>query len=175
MTHNKQNSDESRGYARPGGAMNQDGFSPDLPSALTSRGDLKGLGWAMRLVLYMLSGMQRGSLDVLLPNGAVRHFEGPQKGPHGVWRIKNSAGLMRHVLASGEVGIGDSYLDDCWDSPDLARLLEVLYLNEPYYKGPFEKNWLGQLYGYWQHRRKANTKKTAKKNIEHHYDLGNEF
>ena len=168
-------SEETGGYTQPGRAMIQDGFSPDLPGALASRGDLKGLGWAMRLALYMLSGMQRGSLDVFLPNGAVRRFEGPRIGPHGVWRIKNSGGLMRHVLASGEVGIGDSYLDDCWDSPDLARLLEVLYLNEPYYKGPFEKNWLGKLYGYWQHRRKSNTKKTAKKNIEHHYDLGNEF
>ena len=170
------NRDDKRDNAgNYGSIMNRDGFSPDLPRALSSQGDLRGLGWSMRLALYMLSGMQKGSLDVLLPNDVVRHFEGSQPGPHGVWRIKNPGGLMRHVLASGEVGIGDSYLDDCWDSPDLARLLEVLYLNEPYYKGPFEKNWLGRLYGYWQHRRKANTKITAKKNIEHHYDLGNEF
>lgn len=172
MTQNKNERRKDDDY---GQIMNRDGFSPDLPSVLKSAGDLKGLGWAMRLALYMLSGMQKGSLDVLLPNNVVRHFEGPIKGPHAVWRIKHPGGLMRHVLASGEVGIGDSYLDDCWDSPDLARLLEVLYLNEPYYKGPFEKNWLGQLYGYWQHRRKSNTKTTARKNIEHHYDLGNEF
>lgn len=155
--------------------MGRDGFSPDLPERLSSQGHLRGLGWPLRLLVYMLSGVRKGTLDIYLPNGATRHFEGSEPGPHGVWRIKNAAGLMRHVLASGEVGIGDSYLDDCWDSPDLTRLLEVLYLNEPYYKGPFEKNWLGKLYGYWQHRRKANTKKTARKNIEYHYDLGNEF
>ncbi len=155
--------------------MGRDGFSPDLPGGLASKGDLRGISWGLRLTLYMLSGMQKGSLDVYLPNGSTRHFEGPQPGPHGVWRIKNGERLMRHVLASGEVGIGDSYLDDSWDSPDLTRLLMTLYLNEPYYKGPFEKNWLGKLYGYWQHRRKANTKRTARRNIEHHYDLGNEF
>jgi cyclopropane-fatty-acyl-phospholipid synthase len=73
------------------------------------------------------------------------------------------------------VGFGDAYLDDCWDTPDLARLLEVMYLNEPHYKGPFEKNVFGKIYGYWQHRRRANTKTKAKENIEAHYDLGNEF
>jgi cyclopropane-fatty-acyl-phospholipid synthase len=79
------------------------------------------------------------------------------------------------VLRSGEVGIGDSYLDDCWDSPDLTQLLVTLYLNEQHYKGPFEKNWLGRLYGWWQHRRRANTRRNARRNIEHHYDLGNAF
>ena len=110
--------------------MGRDGFSPDLPRALASTGDLRGVGWAMRLALYMLSGMQKGTLDVLLPNGVVRHFEGPQPGPHGVWRIKHPGGLMRHVLASGEVGIGDAYLDDCWDSPDLAGAAPELYIRE---------------------------------------------
>ncbi|MGQ0502718.1 MAG: class I SAM-dependent methyltransferase [Panacagrimonas sp.] len=157
-----------------GSIMNRDGFSPDLP-AVRTQGDLRGISWGMRLALYMLSGMRKGTLDVLLPNGSTRHFEGSEPGPHGVWRIKNPGLLMRHVLASGEVGIGDSYLDDAWDSPDLTRLLMLLYLNEPYYKGPFEKNWLGRLYGYWQHRRKSNTKAKARKNIEFHYDLGNEF
>jgi cyclopropane-fatty-acyl-phospholipid synthase len=166
--------DNSRSDAPFERVMNRDGFSPDLPSAFVSAGSLKGLSWSMRLLVHMLSGLRKGSLDLTLPNGATRRFEGDESGPHGVFRIKSDR-FIRHVLASGEVGIGDSYLDDCWDSPDLTRLLEVLYLNEPYYKGPFEKNWLGKLYGYWQHRRKANSKRTARKNIEHHYDLGNEF
>lgn len=155
--------------------MGRDGFSPDLPAPLASRGDLRGLGIPLRVLMYMLSGVRKGTLDVYLPNGSTRHFAGAEPGPHGVWRIKDAGRLMRHVLASGEVGVGDAYLDDCWDSPDLTRLLMVLYLNEPHYKGPFEKNWLGKLYGYWQHRRKANTRAAARKNIEHHYDLGNEF
>ena len=174
MKHERSGSVPAR-RAEGFGPMDRDGFSPGLPPALRNRGDLRGLGWPMRLMLYMLSGLREGCLDVLLPNGAIRHFEGTVPGPHGVWRIKQPGALMRHVLASGEVGIGDAYLDDCWDSPDLTRLLEVLYLNEPHYKGPFEKNWLGKLYGHWQHRRRANTKATARRNIEHHYDLGNEF
>lgn len=152
----------------------RDGFSPDLPPALTVRRDTRGLSLGLKLLVYMLSGMRIGSLEVRLPNGAVRHLEGREPGPSAVWNIKSDR-LIKHVLASGEVGIGDAYLDDCWDSPDLTRLLEVLYLNEPYYKGPFEKNFIGQLYGWWQHKRRANTKTKARKNIEAHYDLGNEF
>src|SRR5690606_14627071 len=67
------------------------------------------------------------------------------------------------------------YLDGLWDSPDLSPLLAVMYLNEPYYKGPYEKNILGRFYGWLRHKLRANTKAKARENIEHHYDLGNEF
>ena len=154
--------------------MSRDGFSPDLPQGFSSKGSLRGLSWGLQLLSYMFSGMKVGTLDVTFPNGATRHFAGTEDGPRGVLRIKSDK-IIRHVLAGGEVGFGDAYLDDCWDSPDLARLLAVMYLNEPHYKGPFEKNILGKIYGYWQHRRRANTKAKAKENIEAHYDLGNEF
>ena len=107
--------------------IHPDGFSPDLPEGLHDSGDLKGLSWKLRLLVYMLSGMRKGSLEVRLPNGAVRVFQGQQAGPHAVWRIKSDR-LIGHVLRAGEVGVGEAYLDDCWDSPDLTRLLIVLYL-----------------------------------------------
>lgn len=167
----KQDDSKRGGFDR---LMERDGFSPDLPQGFITAGSTRGLSWALRLLTYMLSGLQVGSLDLTLPNGATRRFEGVRPGPHGVLRIKSDR-IVRHVLRAGEVGFGEAYLDDCWDSPDLARLLAVMYLNEPYYKGPFEKNWLGRLHGYWQHRRRANTKVRARENIEFHYDLGNEF
>ncbi len=154
--------------------MSRDGFSPDLPADFATRGDNRGLSWGLKILMYMMSGVKVGTLDVVLPNGSTRRFEGREPGPHGLWQIKNER-LMRHLLTGGEVGIGDAYLDDCWDTPDLTRLLMVMYLNEPHYKGPFEMNWLGRFFGMVKHKLKANTKRTAKKNIEYHYDLGNEF
>ncbi|WP_293388789.1 cyclopropane-fatty-acyl-phospholipid synthase family protein [Nevskia sp.] len=154
--------------------MRRDGFSPDLPADFATRGDNRGLSWGLKILMYMMSGVKVGTLDIVLPNGSTRRFEGSEPGPHGLWQIKSEA-LMRHLLTGGEVGIGDAYLDDCWDTPDLTRLLMVMYLNEPHYKGPFEMNWLGRFFGMVKHRLKANTKRTAKKNIEYHYDLGNEF
>ena len=154
--------------------MGNDGFSPDLPDVFRTHGDMRGLSWSLRLFTYMMTGIQVGSLDITLPNGSTRHIVGSQPGPHGVLRIKSDR-IMKHVLRSGEVGFGEAYLDDCWDSPDLAKLLAVMYLNEPHYKGPFEINWIGKLAGYIKHKLRANTKTKAKENIEFHYDLGNEF
>ena len=157
-----------------GRILGRDGFSPDLPVRLARQADGRGVSLGLKLLMYMVSSIRFGSLDVTLPNGSVRRFAGSEPGPHGVWHIKSDR-LIRHILASGEVGVGDSYMDDCWDSPDLAQLLLVMHINEPYYKGPFEANWLGRVYGWWKHKRRANTKRTARKNIEHHYDLGNAF
>ena len=154
--------------------LGRDGFSPDLPATLDRHAQRERISLPLRLMLYMLSGLRVGSLEVRLPGGSVRRLQGAEPGPHAVWQIHND-GLVRHVLRAGEVGIGEAYMDGCWDTPDLTSLLEVLYLNEPYYRGPFEKNWLGRVYGWWQHKRRANTRRRARANIEHHYDLGNDF
>ncbi|MFX4370012.1 hypothetical protein ABTA37_19980, partial [Acinetobacter baumannii] len=87
-----------------------------------------GLSLGMRLLLYMISGLRIGSMDVTLPNGSTRRLEGTEPGPHGVWHIKSNK-VINHLLASGEVGIGDAYLEDLWESPDLTRLLHVMHLN----------------------------------------------
>ncbi|HSW15534.1 MAG TPA: cyclopropane-fatty-acyl-phospholipid synthase family protein [Solimonas sp.] len=155
--------------------MGRDGFSPDLPAALSRRAGAPRSSLAVQLMLYMLRGLRIGSLEVNLPNGERRVYQGSERPElHGVLNVRSEK-LMAHVLRGGEVGFGEAYLDGCWDSPDLASLLAVMYLNEPYYKGPYEKNWLGRLHGWWQHRRRANTRAGARENIQYHYDLGNEF
>lgn len=152
--------------------LRRDGFSPDLPAALAP-GETR-LPWGLRVLLYMLRGLRIGTLDVTLPNGELRSFRGSEPGPHGVLHIRSGA-MVGHVLRSGEVGFGEAWLDGLWDSPDLSPLLAVMYLNEPYYKGPYEKNIFGRFYGWLRHKLRANTKSGARENIEHHYDLGNEF
>jgi len=152
--------------------LSRDGFSPDLPAALTRGGERTP--WGLRIFMYMLKGIRIGTLDVTLPNGEQRQFRGSEPGPHGVLTIRSGA-VIGHVLRGGEVGFGEAYLDGLWDSPDLSRVLAVLYLNEPHYKGPYEKNLLGRIAGWIKHRLNANTKTQARANIEYHYDLGNEF
>lgn len=158
--------------------MHRDGFSPDLPPALSARPANNGTGrrtpLTLHVLLYMFRGIRVGSLDVRLPNGTMRHFAGSETGPHGVLLL-HDASVVGHVLSGGEVGFGDAYLAGSWDSPDLTQLLIVLYLNEKHLKGPVEFNQLGRLYGWLQHKRRANSKSGARANIEHHYDLGNEF
>lgn len=150
----------------------RDGFSPELPESLKADG---GMTPGLRMLRYMLRGVRIGTLDVTWPNGVQDRFGGAERPDlHGVLNIHNGA-MIRHVLKNGEVGFGEAYLDNCWDSPDLARVLQVMYLNEPHYKGPFEKNPIGRFAAWLGHKFKSNTKSGSKKNIEYHYDLGNEF
>jgi cyclopropane-fatty-acyl-phospholipid synthase len=144
----------------------RDGFSPDLPRP--------GVGPGLRLLMYMFRGVRFGRLDVTLPNGETRSFPGTEPGPTGVLQIKDRR-LVGYVLKNGEVGFGEGYLDGLWDSPDLAALLAVMHLNEPHYKGPYEKNPLARFGGWLRHKLRANSKPGARANIEYHYDLGNEF
>lgn len=154
------------------------GFSPGLPAGLSPRARSEPKSQRtpliLQLLLYLFRGIRIGSLEVRLPNGEVQYFPGGQAGPHAALHL-HDASVVGHVLRGGEVGFGDAYLAGAWDSPDLSQLLTVLYLNEKYLKGPIEFNRLGRLYGYIQHRRRANSKRGARANIEHHYDLGNEF
>lgn len=133
-----------------------------------------GIGPGLRLLMYMLKGLRIGRLDVTLPNGESRAFVGTEPGPHGVLHIK-SRKLIGYVLKNGEVGFGEGYLDGLWDSPDLASLLAVMHINEPHYKGPYEKNVVARFVGWARHKLRSNSKSGARANIEYHYDLGNEF
>jgi Cyclopropane fatty acid synthase and related methyltransferases len=130
---------------------------------------------ALRPLVSMLSRLHIGSVELVAPGGAHLTFAGTEPGAHGVLRVKRPWKLLRYVLFGGEVGFGDAYLDDCWDSPDLARLLLTLYINEPYYGPAYEKNWFGRIWGAWQHRRNDNSRRGARRNIAYHYDLGNDF
>ena len=153
--------------------MPLDGFSPALPEMLSRRGG--GLSWGLRTLMFMLKGIKIGQLDVNLPNGETRHFRGTERPElHGVINIRDGA-IIRRVLKNGEVGFGESYMDGHWDSPDLASLLAVMYLNEPHYLGPYEKNFISRFLGWLKHKSRANTKQKAVENIQFHYDLGNSF
>lgn len=154
------------------GATAGEGFPLDMPGTLPGRGSN---GFLIGVFMRMLRNLRYGQLDVRLPNGELQHFRGSERPElHAILHIRDPR-LMRHVLKNGEVGFGEAYLDGCWDSPDLSALLTLLYLNEPYYSGPYEKNLFSRLLGWWQHRRRHNSRDNARRNIEAHYDLGNEF
>ncbi|HWU67494.1 MAG TPA: cyclopropane-fatty-acyl-phospholipid synthase family protein [Stenotrophobium sp.] len=151
----------------------RDGFSPELPAMLKKKSG--GMTWGLHLLMFMLKGIKIGQLDVTLPNGETRQFRGTSRPElRGILNIRDGR-IMRHVLKNGEVGFGEAYLEGLWDSPDLSSLLIVLYLNEPHYLGPYEKNFVARFLGWLKHKRRANTKTKAVENIQYHYDLGNEF
>ncbi|WP_425038985.1 class I SAM-dependent methyltransferase [Primorskyibacter sp. S187A] len=141
---------------------------------LTSLDGQKNLPRYFAQVFQMACNMNRGRLDMILPDG--RHFraEGKNPGPVAELQIK-SDDLFARLIREGDLGFCDAYLDDEWDTPDLQAFMDLVHAdNDEMYDGfpgmglvrSFEKM------RFWLQR---NSKKQARKNISYHYDLGNDF
>jgi cyclopropane-fatty-acyl-phospholipid synthase len=83
--------------------------------------------------------------------------------------------FLRRFAAKGDIGIGESYLRREWESPDLATFIELFAANRALIARmldarPWTK-WLQRLL----HGLNRNSHRGARRNIEAHYDLGNNF
>lgn len=130
--------------------------------------------WLLRPLLWALGGLRRGQLQLQLPNGYRQTITGPEPGPSAQLDITRS-GIMTHLLRNGSVGFAEAYMENCWHTPDLTQLLLLLGLNEDDFRGPFTCNLLSEQLGRLRHGRRANTLDQSRRNISHHYDLGNDF
>ena len=117
--------------------------------------------------------MQRGRLDLVLPDG--RHFraEGADTGPVAELRIANPDVFAR-LIREGDLGFCDAYLDGWWDTPDLLAFLDLMHANEELFDG-FPGMSLVRAYERLRFWLNSNSKAQAKRNISYHYDLGNDF
>ena len=116
-----------------------------------------------------------GRLTVVLPDGSQRTYGDPASGMAAEIRIHDREALVR-MLVHGETGGGEGYMDGLWSSPDLAALLRLAALNRE--QLALSGGWFrvpAQLGRTLAHRRRRNTKATARRNIAAHYDLGNDF
>ena len=130
---------------------------------------------AWRVGLAALERIRIGSLAIVLPDGS-EHVVGDRSSDlHGEIHIHDRAALAR-ILIDGETGVGRAYMDGLWSSLDLAALIRVAALNREsltlsagWWRAP------AQLRRTIAHRLKRNTRRQSQRNIEAHYDLGNDF
>ena len=112
-----------------------------------------------------------GALTITLPNNENLKFSG--KGDLKSNLKLNSYMPLIRTITSGHVGFAESYLKGEWTSSDLESLLEIMVTNLPEAFSPKSK--AHQVYNRIIHFFRENTKSRAKKNIQYHYDLGNDF
>tara|TARA_B100001057_G_scaffold222273_1_gene222694 strand:- start:438 stop:1607 length:1170 start_codon:yes stop_codon:yes gene_type:complete len=112
-----------------------------------------------------------GELTITLPDNETLKFFG--KGDLKSDLKLNSYMPLVRTIISGHVGFAESYLKGEWTSSDLESLLEIMVTNLPEAFSPKSKIHL--TYNRIIHFFRENTKSRAKKNIQYHYDLGNDF
>jgi cyclopropane-fatty-acyl-phospholipid synthase len=142
-----------------------------MNNTLTLRGSAS-LARDTRLVFALLEQLTGGLLEIRLPGGDCRLFG---SGEHGVTLNVHDEAMFGQVLARGDIGLAEAYLDGHWDSPDLTGLLTLLARNRDTLRAAVYGSWRGLLAARVRHWLNANSKAGSKRNIMAHYDLGNDY
>ena len=119
-------------------------------------------------------GLAEGSVEVTLPDGAVRFLGGRGAGPAAQAEIRHWNALLR-LAREGSVGCYEGWVAGDWDSIDPVALFELFVRNRSSLGSAARASGSARLAGKVAHQFKRNSKTGAKRNIEFHYDLGNDF
>ncbi len=135
-------------------------------------GRSSGLNRDTRLVFELLGKISGGLLEIRLPDGSCALFG---DGEHGVSMQVHDEVVFAQILARGDIGLAEAYLDGAWDSPDITGLLGLLARNRDVLKKAVYGSWRGLAAARIRHWLNRNSKAGSKRNIMAHYDLGNDF
>lgn len=143
-------------------------------SSLDASKDTRGLGLAGRLLLRLLRNIRHGRLRIMLPSGALIEQVGNEPGPEAAIVIRRWR-MLRRVIAAGDIGFAEGYLDGDWTTPDLTAVIRFAARNMDSLAPTVEGSPLMRFFNRAKHMLNANTKNGSRRNIEAHYDLGNDF
>ncbi len=130
---------------------------------------------AARTVFALLKKLQRGTLDVQMPDGTQARFgSGAPDQPKAAlrlidWRVCSAA------LKSGDIGFAEAFIEGHWTTPDLAALLRFFIANRDAMESVIYGTWWGSLAYRLKHLLHRNSRSGSRKNIHAHYDIGNSF
>lgn len=116
----------------------------------------------------------QGSLEIAFPNGQRRTVAGKNPGPAAVIEIHRWRAVKR-LIVGGSTSFARSYIEGDWTTPDLVAVVELVARNRKSLRRSLRGvGWVNAL-NRLQHRLRANSRTGSRKNIQFHYDLGNDF
>lgn len=129
---------------------------------------------AKHLFLKSLETMPEGFLEIVCPSRTYT-FGDPEASLRALLEIHDERFFVRALLG-GDTGMGESYMDGEWSSPDVVSAVRLAVRNaevlEPQNRA-FSA--IRRVLDSVQQRLHDNTVKGSRENIRAHYDLGNEF
>jgi cyclopropane-fatty-acyl-phospholipid synthase len=141
---------------------------------------LGGLGrWLSRageaqLFAFVDRNLEAGTLTVSVPSGERRTFRGAVAGPEAEISFRDWSAL-KQLFADGSVGFAESYIAGCWDTPDLAALIELAARNRLSARREIQGHTMSRALQRLSHAVRPNSRRGSQRNIAAHYDLGNDF
>lgn len=140
---------------------------------LTSTQGQSGLPRYFAQAFAMARGVNRGRIDVALPDGRRFRVQGSEPGPAVDLQVHNPD-LFARLIREGDLGFSDAYLEGWWSTSDLQGFMDLVTAETSLYNG-FPGQGLVRAYERLRHWLRANTRTQARRNIAYHYDLGNDF
>lgn len=129
---------------------------------------------ALATVSSMLSQLQVGALEVVLPDGRRRVFGDVGGGLRSRIEVHDWRFFSRLVHAA-TVGVGESYMDGEWTSSDLVSLIRLVIANRRALRRITPAALLNIASDRMIHALRANRLGQSKRNVGAHYDLSNEL
>lgn len=115
-----------------------------------------------------------GSLQIEWPDGKSQKIDAIHKGPNAKLKIVDS-NVVREIIQGGSIKFAELYISKRIITNNLTNLMHYCALNNDQAEETFKITIFRYLYIKYLHFKNKNTKIQAKKNISHHYDLGNQF
>jgi cyclopropane-fatty-acyl-phospholipid synthase len=126
------------------------------------------------LFLRSLQRIKHGWLEVI-SGGESWQFGDPSSSLRASLFIHDERFFRRAVLG-GDVGMGESWMDGDWSSPDLVSVVRLAVRNLSAVENQNRVlNWLARGLDRLRHLSRDNSVTGSRKNISAHYDLSNEF
>ena len=123
----------------------------------------------------MLAQLQSGSIT-LRDGEAERTYGTVMPGEQSVRVEVLHPRFYRRILTGGSLGAAEAYLDGDWSCDDLTAVIRILIRNQTVARdmdrGLAKLTGLGARALHWMRR---NSRSGSRRNIEAHYDLGNDF
>jgi len=136
---------------------------------------------AKKVLLSRLHDVQGGTLTVLNESGLARHgtassADGRGAEPLEATLVVHDDLFYRRALLGSDIGIGESYVDGQWTTPDLVALTRLMIRNLALVerKGGAVRG-LARLVGGLARRLRDNSVTGSRQHVHEHYDLGNDF
>ena len=126
-----------------------------------------------RWLLATFARIQYGRLSIHLDG--EYYVLGHSDELHASIHIHRPLRLALKCLTKGDLGFGEAYIAGDWSSDHPADLLTLLLRNWEQFGNTLDSRKLLRKPANWFHQLRRNSVRNSRKNIAHHYDMGNDF